>query len=101
MTEPTKKEFPALEARKGELEHSYYEAKRQAEIEIYEGKPAASTQQWAASIRAELDELAYVLKWIYGQLNGERPTISRHALIAFIAVNMAIIGAIIYLYMRP
>lgn len=100
MAESTRTEFPALEARKGYLEHAYYEAKRQADTQAYEGKPDSATQQWLISIRAELDELTYLLKLVYAQLD-ERKQISHHALIVVAVINAAIIAAILYLYMRP
>ncbi len=99
--EPVRTEFPALEARKGFLEQEYYQAKRTADSETFSSKPQGSTQQWLAGIRAELDELTYVLKWVYGQLDTERATVSRHTLLFLVGINATIIVAIIYLYMRP
>lgn len=55
-------EFPALEARKEYLQHEYYTAKQQADDAAYAGKPDNAMLQWLLVIKAELDELRYVLK---------------------------------------
>lgn len=56
-------EFPALEARKSDLQHQHYEATRQANDATYAGKPDAAAQQWLTRIREELDQLNYVLDY--------------------------------------
>lgn len=53
--------FPALEARKGDLEHAHYEAQKQVADAAYANQPDNAKLQWLASIRRELDELSYVL----------------------------------------
>ena len=55
-------EFPALEARKEYLEHEFYNAQKQAQDAVFAGKPDNGIQQWLLSIKAELDELRYVLR---------------------------------------
>lgn len=55
-------EFPALEARKEYLEHEFYSAQKMANDAAYAGKPDGGIQQWIASVKAELDELRYVLR---------------------------------------
>lgn len=55
-------EFPALEARKSDLEQMHREARQQINDAVHEGKPDGALMQWLAVIRAELDELSYVLK---------------------------------------
>lgn len=74
-------EFPALEARKADLEHQHYEAQRQATDAIYAGKPDAAVMQWITAIRAELDELKYVLK-VLGSPNSRIDVTGRTLLIA-------------------
>ena len=75
-------EFPALEARKSDLEHQHYEAKRQVADGGFVGKLDPAVLAWLATIRAELDELSYVLR-IVSQERIDVP--SRYTLIGGIA----------------
>ena len=60
--EQRRTEFPALEARRSDLEHQHFEARQQAEDAARTGKPDNAIMQWIVTIRAELDELSYVLR---------------------------------------
>ena len=88
-------EFPALDARRSYLEHAAYEARRQADDAAFEGKFNVGTQQWLASIRAELDELIYVLK-IVGS-HGSRIEVTGHTLVAVSIVFAAVMLAVFYI----
>ena len=76
-------EFPALEARKSDLEHQHYEAQRQANDAVYAGKSDSGLMQWLTSIRAELDELKYVLRVLGSPSN--RIDVTGHTLLIVLA----------------
>jgi hypothetical protein len=56
-------EFPSLEERQAYLEHAAYVAATQNNDAISAGKPDGNVQAWQASIRRELDDINYVLKY--------------------------------------
>ena len=55
-------EFPALDARKSDLQLQHNEAQKQLNDAVYQGKHDPAVEHWIARIREELDELTYVLK---------------------------------------
>ncbi len=55
-------EFPALELRRADLERQYSMAQQQVNDALYAGKSDAGMLLWIQGIKAELDELRYVLR---------------------------------------
>ena len=89
----TRTEFPALEARKSELEHQHYEAKKQlGENYSVKSTDFAAVQNWLLSIRAELDELTYVLR-VLGSPNSRIDVTGRTLWIALGDIYAAYAGA--------
>jgi hypothetical protein len=83
-------EFPALEARKSDLEQQHREARQQVNDAMRAGQPDNGKMQWLSSIREELDELSYVLRVMYAEIKIDVP--SRYTLaggIVFIVITVA------------
>lgn len=55
-------EFPALELRRADLERQYSMAQQQVNDALFAGKSDTGMQLMIQSIKAELDELRYVLR---------------------------------------
>jgi hypothetical protein len=92
-------EFPALEARKSELEHQHYEAKKQlGENYSVKSTDFAALQTWLVSIREELDELTYVLR-IVGHTEN-RIDVTGHTLLIAMVVYAVIMLAVVALFVR-
>jgi hypothetical protein len=91
-------EFPALEARKSDLEHQHWEATKQVNDGVYTGKLDAAVENWLRRIREELDELNYVLKVIGSQ--GSKIDVQGHTLLIAMIAYAIIMLVIVALFIR-
>lgn len=91
-------EFPALEARRWFLEHEYHFAQRQADDAVRGGRADSGTQQWIMDLRAELDELNYILRMVGDQ--DHRIEITQRTLMALALLYGIIMATIVVLFLR-
>jgi hypothetical protein len=92
-------EFPALEARRWFLEHEYHYAQRQADDAVRDGKADGATQQWIVNVRAELDELNYVLRTINSHQD-HRIEITQQTLLVSAMLYGVVMAVIVILFMH-
>lgn len=91
-------EFPALEARRSYLEQACYQAQRQADDAVFAGKADQGTALWLANVRAELDELNYVLRAVGSQ--GSKIDVTGQTLFLSMVAYAVIMAIIVVVFLR-
>lgn len=93
-------EFPALEARKTDLERQAYEATRQVNDGVFTGKLDVAVEMWLQRVNREIVELRYVLRLLGSRgkgkiaVDGKMMLLGLAVIVAVLVAQVAILAAI-------
>ena len=90
-------EFPALELRRADLERQYSMAQQQVNDALFAGKSDTGMQMMIQGIKAELDELRYVLR-VLAAPDGRIEISSRAALLIGLVLSAVFLAQLAILF---